>query len=118
MFTTILFVPLYPSHYAVDDMLAPFTPTTNAGSSKLVLSSHGLWLKCLTVSEAQISAGILSVTDGAHLMIRVILRMIYMGSVLMIKHKASSTLYDDQKQSFLKRRYLSTLSYSMVLRIR
>jgi len=31
IFTTVLFVTLYPSHYAVDDTLATFTPTTNAG---------------------------------------------------------------------------------------
>jgi hypothetical protein len=30
-------------------------------------------------------------------MIRVILLIIYLGSVLMIKNKASGTLYDDQK---------------------
>jgi len=49
------------------------------------------------VSEAQTSAGIISATGGAHLMIRVILLIIYLGSVLMIKNKASGTLYDDQK---------------------
>jgi len=49
------------------------------------------------VSEAQTSAGIISTTGGAQLMIRVILLIIYLGSVLMIKNKASGTLYDDQK---------------------
>jgi hypothetical protein len=97
MFTTVLFVSLYPSHLAVDDTLAPCIPTTHAGSSKLVLSSHGLWLQWWTVSEAQTSAGILSATGGAHVMISVILLLIYLGSVLMIKHKASGTLSDDQK---------------------
>src|SRR5205085_11899074 len=89
IFTPVLFVPLYASHFAVDDTLATFTPTTHAGYSKLVISSHGLWLKCWTVSEAQTSAGIISATGGAHLMIRVILLLIYLGSVLMIKNKAS-----------------------------
>jgi hypothetical protein len=70
MFTTVLFVPLYTSHFAADDTFAPFTPTTHAGSSKLVLSSHGLWLKCWTVSEAQTSAGILSLQVVHSMMIK------------------------------------------------
>jgi hypothetical protein len=49
------------------------------------------------VSEAQTGAGILSATDGAHVMISVIFLLIYLGSVLMINNKASATLYDDQK---------------------
>jgi len=31
-----------------------------------VISSHGLWLKWWTASEAQTSAGIISATGGAH----------------------------------------------------
>ncbi len=31
IFTTVLFVTVYASHFAVDDTLAPFTPTTHAG---------------------------------------------------------------------------------------
>jgi len=52
------------------------------------------------VSEAQTSAGIISATAGAHVMIRVILLIIYLGSILMIKNKAGGTLYDDQKQEY------------------
>src|SRR6266487_488226 len=114
MFTTGLFVSLYPFQLAVDDTLAPFTPTTHAGSSKLVLSSHGLWLQWWTVSEAQTSAGIISATGGAHLMIRVILRIIYLGPVLMIKHKASRTLYDDQKQRLISTLLSSNKTYIRV----
>ncbi len=31
IFTPVLFVPLYASHFAGDDTLATFTPTTPAG---------------------------------------------------------------------------------------
>src|SRR5881227_1407951 len=111
MFTPVLFVTVYASHFAVDDTLATFTPTTHAGSSRLVLSSHGLWLKCWTVSEAQTRTGIISATGGAHVMIRVIFLLIYLGSVLMIKHKASGTLYDDQKQRLISTLLSSNKTY-------
>ena len=44
----------------------PLPPPTHADESKLVISSHGLWLKWWTASEAQTSAGIISATGGAH----------------------------------------------------
>ncbi len=47
-------------------------------------------------------------------MIRVILRIIYLGPVLMIKHKASRTLYDDQKQRLISTLLSSNKTYIRV----
>jgi hypothetical protein len=57
IFTPVLFVPLYASHFTVDDTLATFTPITHASYSKVVISSHGLWLKMLDCERSANQCG-------------------------------------------------------------
>src|SRR6266516_604344 len=57
IFTPVLFVTLYASHFAVDDMLATFTPITIASYSNVVFSSHVLLLKILNCERSANQCG-------------------------------------------------------------
>src|SRR5947209_2939874 len=57
IFTPVLFVPFYASHFAVDGTLFLITPTTHASYSKVVISSHGLLLKMLDCERSANQCG-------------------------------------------------------------